>query len=339
MIIKSYEIQKKSLTNNYKFFLFYGENVGLKNDLKESIKKDFSKQSADFEELAFYEDDIIENEENFYNSILSDSLFSKSRIIIINEATDKINKKIEDLIDDFKGDACIIILSNILEKKSKLRILFEKNKKTICAACYQDSSMDLEMIIKNELKRINVSLSRESINMLIEKANNDRHNLRNEIEKIESFSLNKKKIEIDDIKSLINFSGDYKSDNFINECLSGNLMQYKKIFNEFYTNTINQIFFLRMLTNKISRLLALKEEQDKHKNLENLIDNSRPPIFWKEKPIIKKQLSIWNLEDLKEIVYEINNIEFLCKKNPKISKIIFFNFFSKICKKANSFSL
>ena len=339
MIVKSYEIQKKSLTNNYKFFLLYGENVGLKNDLKEFIKKDFSKQCPDLEELSFYEDDIIENEENFYNSILSNSLFSKGRIIIINEATDKINKKIEDLTDDFKGNACIIILSNILEKKSKLRSLFEKSKKTICTACYQDSSMDLEVIIKNELKKINVSLSRESINLLVEKANSDRHNLRNEIKKIESFSLNKKKIEIDDIKSLINFSGDYKSDNFINECLSGNLVQYKKIFNEFYTSTVNQIFFLRILNNKISRLLKLKEEQNNHDNLEYLIDNSRPPIFWKEKPIIKKQLSIWNLKDLKEIVYEINNIEFLCKKNPKISKIIFFDFFSKICKKANNFSL
>jgi DNA polymerase III subunit delta len=339
MIIKSYEIQKKSLTNNYKFFLFYGENVGLKNDLKEFIKKDFSKKSTNFEEIVFYEDDIIENEENFYDSILSDSLFSKNRIIIINEATDKINKKIEDLIDDFKGDVCIIILSNILEKKSKLRSLFEKSKKTICVACYQDSSTDLEIIIKNELKKINVSLSRESVNLLIEKANNDRNNLRNEIEKIASFSLNKKKIEIDDIRSLINFSGDYKSDNFINECLSGNTIQYKKILNEFYTNTINQIFFLRMLNNKINRLLKLKEDQDNYNNLETLINTSKPPIFWKEKPIIKKQLSIWNLKDLKEIVYEINNIEFLCKKNPKISKAIFFDFFSKICKKANNFSL
>ena len=159
------------------------------------------------------------------------------------------------------------------------------------------------------------------------------------LKKIESFALGKKKVEIDDVKDLVNFSGDYKSDNFINECLSGNLIQYKKIFNEFYTNTINQIFFLRMLNIKINRLLSLKKDENNHKNLDTLIDASKPPIFWKDKPVVKKQLSIWNLDDLKEILYEINNTELLCKKNPKISKIIFFDFFSKICRKANNFSL
>jgi len=339
MIIKSYEIEKKSLTKKYNFFLFYGENIGLKNDLKNSLKKDYSKNPENYEEFIFYEDEIIENEENFYNTILSDSLFSKNKLIVINGGTDKISNKMEELIEDFKGNTCIVILSNLLEKKSKLRNLFEKNKRTICAACYQDTNIDLEIIIKNELKKINLSLSRESINLLIEKANSDRHNLRNEIKKIESFALNKKRVEIDQVKDLINFSGDYKSDNFINECLSGNLIQYKKIFNEFYTNTINQIFFLRMLNNKINRLLKLKAEENNHKNLDALLDTSKPPIFWKEKPIVKKQLSIWNLNDLNEIIYEINNTELLCKKNPKISRIIFFDFFSKICKKANSFSL
>ena len=74
--------------------------------------------------------------------------------------------------------------------------------------------------------------------MLIEKSNNDRNNLKNEIEKIKSFALNKKKIEIDDIKSIINFSGEYKSDSLINECLCGNILQYKKIMSELYISTI-----------------------------------------------------------------------------------------------------
>ena len=73
-------------------------------------------------------------------------------------------------------------------------------------------------------------------------------------------------------------------------------------------------------------------------NIDHLINNIKPTIFWKEKPMVKKQLSIWNISDLKKLVNEINNTEFLCKKNPQISKILFFNFFSEICKKANNFS-
>ena len=174
--------------------------------------------------------------------------------------------------------------------------------------------------------------------MLVEKSNSDRNNLRNEIDKIHAYSLNKKKISLDNIKSLINFSGDYKSDIFINECLCGNIKQYKKIISELYTNTVNQIFLLRILSNKIQRLLRIKIEENKSDTLDNLINKSKPAIFWMEKPLVKKQLSIWSLDDLKKMINEINDTELLCKKNPNISQTIFFNFFTQICKKANNAS-
>jgi len=162
--------------------------------------------------------------------------------------------------------------------------------------------------------------------------------LKNELEKIISYSLNKKDLTIDEVKSLVNFSGEYKSDIFINECLCGNIKQYKKIISEFYSNAVNQIFLLRILSNKIQRLLKMKAEENKLNNIDNIINNIKPAIFWMEKPLVKKQLSIWSLEDLTKIINEINNTELLCKKNPNISKVIFFSFFTGICKKANNVS-
>ena len=225
-----------------------------------------------------------------------------------------------------------------MEKKSKLRIFFETNKKTICIPCYLDSEKDLEIIAQSELKKNNILLSREAINLLVEKSNSDRSNLKNEIEKIKSYSLNKKKLELNEIKSLINFSGDYKSDILVNECLCGNVSQYKKIISELYVNTVNQILLLRILANKVQRLLKIKAQENKSNNLDNLINVSKPTIFWKEKPLVKKQLSIWNINSLKIITREINEVEFLCKKNPQVSKLIFFSFFTKICKKASNYS-
>ena len=172
---------------------------------------------------------------------------------------------------------------------------------------------------------------------MIEKSNSDRSNLRNELEKIAAYSLDKKKIEAEEIKFLINFSGDYKSDILVNECLCGNISQYKKIISNLYVNTVNQTLLLRILSNKIQRLLKIKEQASKPYNIDALLNTFKPPIFWKEKPLVRKQLTIWKLKDLKEIVSDINNTEILCKKNPKISNSIFFNFFLGICKKANSF--
>jgi len=339
MIIKSYQVpSKKSDFFKYNFFLLYGENIGLKKDIRELITTEIKKKSKNLEILFLYETEILNNEENFYNSIFGGSLFGDKKIITIYDATDKIIDKLSYVYEECPNNICLIIFSEILEKKSKLRIFFETNKKTICIPCYLDNEKDLAVIAQLELKKNNITLSREIINLLIEKSNSDRNNLRNEINKIISYSLNKKTLVIEDVKSLINFSGDYKSDIFINECLCGNIKQYKKIISELYMSAVNKILLLRILSNKIQRLLKMKESEDKTSNIDSLINATKPPIFWKEKSLVKKQLSIWSLNDLKKMINEINNTELLCKKNPNISNVVFFSFFTKICKKASNFS-
>ena len=339
MIIKSYEIKKNKfnlIKNN--FYLLYGENLGLKKDIKNYVIGEIKKEYKSLEVISLYESEILENENIFFNQIFSNSLFNEKKIIVIYETSDKIFKNITEAYEKYSEDVYLIFFSDLLEKKSKLRNFFEVNKKSICIPCYPDNEKDLRIITQLELKKNNINLSNEIINLLIEKSNLDRNNLRNEIEKIKSFSLNKKTIELNEIKSLINFSGDYKSDLLVNECLCGNIFQYKKILSELYINTINQILLLRILSNKIHRLVKIKEQENESNNLDNLINASKPAIFWKEKPLVKKQLSVWNLKDLKKMIVDINNTELLCKKNPQISNSIFFSFFSKICVQASNFS-
>ncbi len=339
MIIKSYEVERQIFSLlKYNLFLIYGENNGLKKDIAAIIKNYFKKENSNIELLNTYENDILENTENFYNSIYSGSLFSDKKIITINTGTDKLTKIIENILEKKNKSVLLIIFATVLEKKSKLRNLFEKQNSTICIPCYLDNMRDLENIAKNELKKNNITLPREAINFLVEKSNQDRDNIKNEIEKIKSYAYTKKELELWEIKSIINFSGEYKSDNLINECLSGNTLQFKKILSELYLNTVNQIFLLRILSSKTQRLLKMKELEKNYKSVDELINKSKPIIFWQEKPIIKKQLSIWNLNDLKKIIYEINNIEILCKKKPQLSRMAAFDFFSRICIKANNYS-
>ena len=337
MIIKSYEIEKNP--SNFlkgKLFLLYGENDGLKKDIKELIKKHL--QERDIEILSFFESDIEKSQENFYNSIYNGSLFGDKKIIIINNGTDKIINQMEFVVEKNPENIFLIILSDVLEKKSKLRILFEKNTNLSCVPCYLDNERDLERIARYELQKEKINLSKEIINFLVEQSNNNRGSLKNEINKIKVLLKNKKELNINEIKALISFSGEIKSDNFINHCLCGNISEYKKMLTELYSNATNQIFLLRILSNKIQKLLKIKENENNYESLDILLNSSKPPIFWKEKPMVKKQITIWSLSDLKLSINKINTTELMCKKNPEIAKIISFNLFTEICKKANNYS-
>ncbi len=336
MILKSYEIEKfKNNVENKNIFLLYGENYGIKKDIRNTIQTSINKNTPDLEKITLFEEDLIKNIESFYNLIFSGSLFSTKKIITIFNSSDKITNHIKDVIDKFPKNIFLILFSEILDKKSKLRNLFEKNNKIICVPCYADNEKSLQLIAMNELTKNQITLTRESLNLIIQKSQGDRNNLRNELEKIQSFSKDNKKVDYENVKSLVNSHSEIRSDDFVNLCLNGDTLELKKILEDSPKEYLNYIFLLKTLSNKIRRLLSIKEQNNENKNLDIIINSLKPPIFWKEKPFVKKQLNLWNLRELKKTIYEINDVEISCKKNPNLSSIIFLNFITNLCKKVN----
>jgi len=339
MICKSYELVKNvKVLKEKNIFLLYGENLGLKDELKEKIflEKKQSKQEI----IKYYEDDILNNIENFYNSILSGSLFDENRIILIKSATDKIFPHIKELYDKQLSNITIIIISDVLDKKSKLRNFFEKNNQILCIPCYPDTIRDLEIIIKNKIYDMNIKLSPESINLLVSRANSDRNNLLNELNKLKALSGVKKEITLDEVKKITNSVGSINGEDFINTCLTGNINKYKRILEEINFETFNYIIALKIFNKKIERLIKIKMNEGIGKNIDLLINEFKPPIFWKEKPILKTQLKLFSLKELTKLISEINYVELNCKKNSDINKIIFLKFFDNLIKKkSNNFLL
>ena len=175
MIIKSYEVSKIDLKKNL-FYLFYGENEGYKKQIiEEKFKKIYIKNVHTYEE-----NEILQNQENFFNTILTKSFFENEKLIIINRATDKIKTVIDEILEKEIEDLVLVVNAQILDKKSKLRSFFEKNKKTICVAFYADSSQTLSSIINNFFRENKIPVSQQSINLIVQRCRGDRLNLQNE---------------------------------------------------------------------------------------------------------------------------------------------------------------
>ena len=231
MLIKSYEILKKDL-NFLNSFLIYGENTGLKQDIIKSVIELKEKKNIKYKQFKFEEEEIIKNQNDFVNLIFSGSLFDKKKVIFVNRTTDRLFNLISEISKKDIKDILIFFDANQLEKKSKIRNLFEKDNNLVCIACYQDNNFDLIKIINDEIKQTKIKLSTESINLLIERASGDRNNLRNEVNKLKSFAFDKQMVSYDQVKELTNMVGNYQNDYIVNICLNGDKKKLHKILRE-----------------------------------------------------------------------------------------------------------
>ena len=331
MILKSFELSKIKL-NNYKFYLFFGDNDGLK---EENIKNLFEKNYQD--KIHRYEEkEILDNIDIFFNSVLTKSFFDNEKLIIVNRATDKIRTIIEDLIEKNPEDIQIILNSKNLEKKSTLRKLFEKEKSILCIPFYEDNSQTLNSIISLFFRNKKIPISQQLINVLIERSRGDRKNLNNELEKIKNFSLNKKNLNIEEIIKLTNLADNYSASELVDHSLAKNIRKTATILNENNFSDEDNIIIIRTLLAKLKRLVKIYELVDEKSNIEQAISTFKPPIFWKDKPLVSQQIGSWTKNHLKNLIYKTNEIELLIKKNSTVSKNILSDFIINNSKKTNS---
>ena len=307
MIIKFFEINKINLDEN-NLILFYGKNEALKNDAIKQLSKD------KVNPIKYDEKEILDAQNEFIENILNKSLFESEKFIIIKRATDKI-VKILDQLKNKKIDDKIIICSENLEKKSKLRTLFEKEKKYICVAFYPDNEQTLNKFAYHYLKNKKILVSSSCINVLINKCNGDRATLLSELEKIELFSITGNKITLEVISKLSNLIENQNISSLIDNCLAKNKKKIVNILNENSFSNEDSILIVRTFLSKSKKLLNLSEEFEKNRNIDLTISSAKPPIFWKDKDITKNQIIKWKPRNIKKLIYKLNEIELQIKKN------------------------
>lgn len=308
MILKFFEIKKINLKKN-NFFLFYGKNEGLKNSaINELIRKDQ-------EILTYEEKEIVENKNEFLENCFTKSLFEEEKKIIIKRATDKILKILEEIHSKDLKDTTIIVNSESLEKKSKLRAFFEKDKNLICVAFYPDNYETLFRLASNIVRNKKIPISPENINIIVNKCNGDRENLINEFKKIEYFNKSGKKLTLENISKLTNIIENYSISELIDNCLAKNQKKIISILNENNFSNEDCIMITRTFLNKSKKILLLSKNYEKNKNIDLTISSARPPIFWKEKEITKQQIYRWSSKNIKKLIYNLTELELLVKKN------------------------
>ena len=318
MIIKSYEIQSVKFTK-FKIFLLYGKNDGQKEEVVNYLKNDN-------ESFSYEQNEIVEKKENLFNEIYIKSLFGEKKIIVIKRVTDKILNIIEEIEIKKIEDTKIVLIADTLEKRSKLRLKFEKDKYLVCAPFYPDNREALIKLASNFFKTNKIPISHSSINTIIDKTNEDRSALINEIEKIKLYTISNKKINDSDILKLVNLNENHNISELIDNCLLKNKKKTIKILNDNNFNNDDCVLVARIFLNKSKKIHELSKKYENNNDINLAISSARPPIFWKDKENVKQQVLNWTTKSLKELLFEISEIELLIKKNINNSVNILTNF-------------
>jgi len=331
MIIKSFEFKKINI-KRYNFYLFYGENEGLKKELIDTnFKKHFENRIYSYEENA-----VLNNEKEFFDTILTKSFFDSEKLIIVSGVTNKIFNIIEQILEKKINDVFVILIADKLEKKTKLRNTFEKEKNLICIPFYTDNFQSLLYIAKDFFKKINIPVSQEILNVLVDRANGDRQSLKNEISKIENFCRGKNKIDLDQISKLSNLNEKNNMSELVDVCLAKNEKKLLKIINENNFLKEDTILIIRTFLSKAKRLQNLNQEIQLNPNVDNVINSYKPPIFWKDKDLVKQQISNYSKENIKTLLEKITKTELLIKKNYNSSINILLDFIINQGKRVNN---
>ena len=330
MIIKNFEINKINI-NNFKIFLLYGPNEGYKDEI---IENELSNSVRNIEK--YDEKQVLENLDIFFSKLFNKSFFDEDKTIIVSRVSDKILDLIKKILERDLDDVKIFLKAGILDKRSKLRIFFEKEQKLACLPFYEDNKRTLVNIAYSFFKEKKYSISQECINIIVERSNGDRKHLLNEINKIILYKGENQKIRSEEVLKLTNLSENYGFNELVDNCLSKNLSRTSKIINENHFSVEDCILILRILLQKSKRVLNLLKLISVSKNIDQEILKYKPPIFWKDKEIVKKQIVNWSQNDIENLIFKVNDLELLIKKNNINSLNILFDFLLSKSKKANN---
>ena len=331
MIFKSYLLENniKSITDK-KVFLFYGENEGLKNEFKKKLKIEYS----NYEIINYFQEELIKNIESFFNEINNKSLFRTEKIIFIDQVNDKILEIIQEVEESIQGER-IFIFSNLLDKRSKLRSYFEKSKNLGVSACYQDNEITIKKIITERLRKFK-GFNNQIVNTILLSTGLDRNRVNNEIEKINCCFQNKE-LELNKIESLLNLRLNDDFDELKDEAINGNKFNTNKLLSETVFENEDMIFYINSINQRINKLFEIEKEKKQQKNIETIVSNIKPPIFWKDKPKVLEQSRKWNSDKLNKALQKTYKVELALKSNATIKKdLLIKNLLVELCADANS---
>ena len=320
----------KTKFNNINIIFLYGNNLGLVellckeiiDVLKININDPFSFSKIDGEEFKDRPWVLLDN-------ISTVNIFAENRFILLDIMNISITKNLESFIlkaiENKNNNYFLLIKGGNLKQRTFMKHL-ENIKDIIIVPCYEEKLKTIYKEIAHLFSKHKLYFKNDFINSLAEKFNSDSLNNKMEIEKLDSFLTNNKNVSEGMILTLISQNEDVNFNKVVEYCTNGSISDALNYFERIYDNQSSSITVIRLFVNHFKLIEKILLLTQKNKNLVNVIENIRPPIFFKKKEFVIFQCKIWNLELINMMLNRLINLELKCKLNSLYEKTLLSQF-------------
>lgn len=325
-----YEDNLKNKFRDINVIFLYGTNIGLVEIMYKKTFKIFKININDPFSVSKIDGDVFKD----YPSVLHDNLntlsvFSEKKYILLDLMHISINKRLENIILDAiktKNNNYLLLIKATNIKINSFIKYFQNIDNAVLVPCYEEKIDTIHSKLSNLFSKHKISFEGDFIKNLILKLNTNSLTNEMEIEKLDIFLTNNKNVSEEMIFTLISKNDDINLNRIIEKCANGNPSEALKSFESIYESQSSNIALIRLFVNhfrlieKILLLLANK------KNLIDVIENIKPPIFFKKKEFVIFQCKIWNLKLIDTILTRLIDLELKCKLNPTVEKTLLSHF-------------
>ena len=320
MIIKDYQLINSIKSESFHSFLIYGPNEGLVRENIDVIYKNFSK-GTECEKVTINGKQLDESISLLNDEISTVSLFSEKKFILLESVKEKHTSIIEGALSLNLKNTCMVIKQDNLTKSSNLRKLYETSKDHFSLACYDDDIKVLSSLLEKFQKEHSITFDSDVKSFLLNNLSNDRLVIKNELEKILlSLSKDDRKVDIEKLKYILHDSAHTDFQQINNSILFGNIEKGSKSLEKLLNLGTNPVAILKSLNNYIMRIRLTQVELSKGKQFDEAIKILRPPVFWKEKSDFKRHCLMWPANEIENIINEVLSSEIKCITNNIIAK-------------------
>lgn len=316
IVPKSVESFLSAPQREHRAVLIYGADSGLVRERAGKITKAILGDAASdpFAKIELSEAELLADPPRLADELSSVSMMCPKRVIIIYDAGNNLSKIIEPAYSCFHKDNFLIITADELSGKSSLRAFFEKNADCAALACYRDEMRDVQAIIRQKFDAANIIYDRDVLDYLAGQLGNDRYVTYQELEKLITYAGDEKKLSLNDVQLLVDYNQDTQLDDIVNAVADRNLVALEKNLTQHLREGTQPIMYLRSLQRYFNRLYAIRAQmQQGGQSAEMVISGLRPPVFWKQQPILTRHASSWNIENIIKALKLLITAELDCK--------------------------